>query len=95
MYSVLAIIFYAVITVKLRRPFLIPLMIDLFISFVSTRSSLGAAIYYYSVTSIIGAPYQVTGKYGRPISIDLKVNQVPDDFYAKNKLYADSKPEQG
>jgi hypothetical protein len=40
MYAVLEIIFYAVTTVKLGRPFLIPLMIDLFISFVSTGSSL-------------------------------------------------------
>jgi hypothetical protein len=39
LYVALAVIFYAVTTVKLGRPFLIPLMIDLF-SFVHTGSSL-------------------------------------------------------
>jgi hypothetical protein len=39
-YAALAVIFYAVTTVKLGRPFLIPLMTDLFFSFVPTGSSL-------------------------------------------------------
>jgi hypothetical protein len=39
-YEALAINFYAVTTVKLGRPFLIPLMIDFFYSFVSAGSSL-------------------------------------------------------
>jgi hypothetical protein len=39
-YAALAIIFYSVTTVKLGRPFLIPLMVDFFYSFVSAGSSL-------------------------------------------------------
>jgi len=40
-YAALAVIFYVVTTVKIGRPFLIPLMIDLF-SFVPSGSSLRA-----------------------------------------------------